>query len=236
MKAIIIGDSHTGALKLAADILQAQKSWPQDYQLEVQRLGSANSMVAPYFIDKGDYVEITDENLIKHIQRLPYADEGDQPTYYGFAGPLYAGRLWRQSPYWLNFTPFASQSNQAPVSESLLRHVVFQEQAYTMQLIDVLKRLGVKLFAIEAPKPYKHHPVLESVDPKVVAYIDAFYKKIMTDWLTSRGIPAISVPSHCYGTDGFMHESFKNDDGIHANKEFGIVMIHEVIAFLKSQG
>ncbi|MDD5271360.1 MAG: hypothetical protein PHU14_01450 [Methylovulum sp.] len=239
MKAIIIGDSHTAALKLGADILKGQEDWPSEYQVEVERLGGANSMVNPYFIDRGDYAEIINEKQAKNIQRLPFVEEGSQCAYYGFSGPLHASRLWRRQMNWPNFTPFAPKGNQAPISTGLLKHVVFQEQIYTMQLVELLKRVGIKLFVIEAPKPYRHHRILEKVSPDIISYIDRFYKNAMKDWLESKGVPIISIPSHCYDADGFMYDTFRNealDDGLHASKEFGALMINEVIKFLKSQG
>jgi len=237
MKIFVTGDSHTAALKTGADLLISQGDVPQDCQIDVQQLGGGISMTTPFFIDRGDFAEMTHEKHLRRIKRLPFADEQQYYDWYGICGPLHATRIWRNKDYWQNYTPFTPEGGQAPVSASLLRHVVVQEQHYTMQLLELLKRVGVKVFVIEAPKPYKHHPILELVNQDIIAYVDEFYRKVMREWLASKDVPVIDVPGACYDADGFMHEAYRHDnpaDGYHANKQFGAVMISEIIGFAKS--
>lgn len=236
MNTVIFGDSHAAALKVGSDVFKCNKDWPQDQHITVTRLGSADTMVRPYFIDRGGYAEITHQEQALFIQRLPFAETDVRYDYYGFCGPLNAGRLWRKANNWLNFSPFALHANQAPVSTGLLKHVILEEQRYNRQLIELLQRVGVKVLVIESPKPYRHHPVLSTISPATIAYIDCFYKATMTDWLTSKGVPVISIPRQCYDSDGFMLDKFKTEqDGIHANKKFGIIMVKETLKFLQNQ-
>lgn len=237
MKVMITGDSHTAALKLGVDMLVAQNDLPQDYQLDVQQLGGGKSLTMPFFVDKGDFAEMSQEKHQKRISRLPFSDEQEPYAYYGICGPLHTVRLWRNKDYWQKYTPLTPKKGQAPISASLLRHIILQDQLYIMQLVGLLKRVGVKVFVIEAPKPYRHHPILEVVDPNVITHIDGFYRKVIRECLASKDVPVIDVPSACYGADGFMLETFRHDnpmDGYHANKEFGAIMIKQVIEFLKS--
>jgi hypothetical protein len=236
MNTVIFGDSHAAALKVGSDVFKCNEGWPQDQRITVTRLGSADTMIRPYFIDQGEYAEITHQEQALCIKRLPFAETEASYDYYGFCGPLNAGRLWRKVNNWLNFSPFAGQANLAPVSTGLLKQVILEEQRYNRQLIELLKRVGVKVFVIEAPKPYKHHPVLSEVNPDVIVYIDHFYKTVMKDWLVSQDIPIISIPRQCYDSDGFMLDKFKvEQDGIHANKKFGVIMIKEILKFLQAQ-
>lgn len=238
MKIIVTGDSHTAALKLGTDMLVSQGALPKDYKIDVQQLGGGLSLTKPFFVDKGDFAEMSQQKHQKRIQSLPFSDEQEPYKYYGICGPLHTVRLWRNKDYWQKYTPLAPQGDQAPISTSLLRHIILQDQLYIMQLVELLKRVGVKVFVVEAPKPYRHHPILELVDPDVIAYIDSFYRRVIRECLAAKEVPIIDVPNACYDADGFMLEAYRHDnpmDGYHANKEFGAIMIKEIIKFLKPE-
>ncbi len=238
MKVIITGDSHTAALRSGLDMLMGLDDLPQDLQIDIKQLGGGGGLRTPFFIDRGSYAEMTDPTHQKRITRLPVSDEQESYGYYGICGPLHTIRLWRNKDYWQKYTPFTSQGGQAPISTSLLRHIVLQDQRYIMQLVGLLKRVGVKVFVIEAPKPYRHHPILELVDPNAIIYIDGFYRKVIREHLAELDVPVIDVPNACYDAEGFMLEEFRHDsptDDYHANKEFGAIMIKQTIEFLKSR-
>lgn len=238
MKIFITGDSHTRALKTGVELLVNQGEMPDDYQIDVQMSIGGDAMIKPYFVDKGDYVELIHAKHINSIKKLPFSDEQGGYDYHGICGLLHATRLWRVPNHWPNCTPFTPQGGQTPISTSLLRHAVLQEQMYNMQLIEFFKRIGIKVFVIEAPKPYKHNRTMARVNPEILSYVDNFYKKIMMEWLASKEIPVIKVPGECYDVDGFMYEKFRHDnplDGLHANNHFGALMIKEVIAFMESR-
>jgi len=236
MKIIITGDSHTAALRSGADMLAGLGDLPQDVQIDIKRLGRGGSLRTPFFIDRGNYAEMIDQTHQKRITRLPFSDEQESYGYYGICGPLHTIRLWRNNDYWQKYTPFTMQCGQAPVSTSLLRHIVLQDQLYIMQLVELLKRVGANVFVIEAPKPYRHHPILELVDPNVITHIDSFYRKVIRECLAALDVPVIDIPKACYDADGFMLDAFRHDnqtDGYHANKEFGAIMIKQIIEVLK---
>ncbi|PPD40155.1 MAG: hypothetical protein CTY16_18160 [Methylobacter sp.] len=238
MKILITGDSHTSALKLGADRLISQGGLPYGYQVDLKPIGTGGTFTAQFFLDKGDFVEMKNQRNPNLVKRLPVATEEGNYDYYGITGMLHTHRVWRYNNYWTKFTPFCTASDLAPVSTSLLRHIVLNDQQYPLQMIDVLKRAGVKVFVIETPKPYKHHPILEQVDKEVITYIDTFYKSVIKEWLASNGIPVVNIPANCYDADSFMLEAFRNEnpkDSHHANLAFGEVMIKEILAFLKSQ-
>ncbi len=237
MKVLITGDSHTAALKLGADMLISNGELNLEYQIYMRQLGSGATFDKPFFVDRGEFAEITNELHKKRIKRLPLSKEQEDFEYYGISAPLLTIRLWGDKQYWTKFTPFSSQGDQAPISASLLRYIVLQDQIHMTQLIELLKRVGVKVFVIEAPKPFKHHPAIKIAGNKVITYVDQFYRQVMKDWLAEKGVPIINVPSACYDADGFMLETYRNDnrlDRTHANKQFGAVMVKEIISFLKS--
>jgi hypothetical protein len=201
MKIFITGDSHMRALKRGVEMLINQGEMPDDFQFEAQMLSGGNAMAKPYFVDKGDFVE-----FVGRLKRLPFPEEHGTYDYFGMCGLLHATRLWRIVKNWSNCTPFEPKEDQIPISISLLRHVVFQEQMYNMQLIEIFMRIGIKVFVIEAPKPFKHSKAMIEGNPEINCYVDSYYKNIMTEWLDSKGVPIIRVPSECYDDNGFMYK------------------------------
>lgn len=239
MKTMITGDSHSGALKKGLDILIAQEIWPTAQEMKITRIDGANNLLVPYFVDRGDRAELIYQ---KYVKSLPVTAEEGHYDYYGLCAPLHASNLWRKQNYWPGFTPFADKADGdqglIPVSTALLKQAVFQEQAYTIQLLELLQRVGVKLFVVEAPRPFRHHKILSKVSPETVMYIDTFYKNLIKEWLTSKDIAIIEVPNECYDEEGFMLDQFRGrseTDMLHGNEEFGVLMIHEVLKFLQSK-
>lgn len=238
MKIVVTGDSHTIALKRGLDMLIDREGMPLNHQIDIKQLGPGGGFVTPFFIDRGDFAEITNEKYLRRIKQLPFSTDQGRYEYYGICGPLYSNRIWAKKNCWQEYTPFINQGDHAPISTSLLRHVVLQEQRYTMQLIELLQRLNVKVFVIEAPKPFRHHAIMEVVDPSTIAYIDSFYRKVMQDCLMAKNVPVVNIPNDCYDSDGFMLEKFRHEnpaDPHHANNEFGAIMIKEIIKFLKPE-
>lgn len=236
---MITGDSHTAALQTGLDVLIAQENWPKEQEIKIKRIGGANNLLIPFFIDRGDRAELI---YRRHVKRLPVAEEDGQYDYYGFCGPLHASNLWRRQGHWPSFTPFARKvegnRDLAPVSTALLKQAVFQEQSHTMQLLELLQRVGTKLFVIEGPRPFRHHRILSKVSPETVIYIDTFYKNLLREWLHSKDIPIIEVPNQCYDEEGFMHDKFRvpaENDMLHGNEEFGALMMQEALKFLQSK-
>jgi len=237
MKIYITGDSHTAALKLGLDELMLTNEMHPAHSVEVAMLAGANSFSSPYFKDMGEFAEFRTRKSSKRIRRLPFSDEDGHYDYYGICEPLHASRLWRFRSNWVNHHPFTRKDGLAPVSESLLRHVILREQAYNLQLVELLKRVHAKVFVIEAPKPYRHRESVQQTGFGEVSYIDNFYKNIIRGRLQENDIPFINVPSVCYDAEGFMYDEFKSErqgDSLHANKSFGKIMIKEIIRLLDS--
>lgn len=237
MKILVTGDSHTAALKLGADRLQAERAIPARVNIDVQQLGGGMSLTESFFIDKGDHAEMIRDEHQRRIKRLPVANDQEQYDYYGICGPLHTIRLWRNKEYWQKFTPFAPHGDKAPVSAGLLRYVIEQDQRYILQLVELLKRVGVGVFVVEPPKPYRHHSILELVDDDVIMYLDKYYRNTIRKKLVAWQVPIVDVPAACYDADGFMLERYRHDnpeDHYHGNVEFGALMINEIVGFVKA--
>jgi len=233
MRVLISGDSHTAALKLGLDqLLQNGMDAMQGCQIDIKPLGRGASLSQPFFKDQGSYAEITKETNARQAKRLPMpAEDGGQYDFYALCGPLNTIRTWRTKEYWADFAPSCSGESGRPVSSGLLRHVVIEEQKYLMALVDLLIRVGCKVLVIETPKPYRHNPAV-ILKPKIVRYVDHFYRETMKGWLATKNVPIIAIPDDCFDPDGFMQERFRHpnhEDSHHANAEFGEVMLQQTI-------
>lgn len=227
MKVIITGDSHTATLKLGLDALVNQGE-ALGHDFTVRPLGPGGIFSKPFFIDKGDHAQIANGRFRQRVKRLPFPAKNDRIAYYGISGAFLPYKIWRDND-WLQYTPLAEKKNKLPVSNALLRRVIMDDRQHVLRLLEVLKRMEVKVFVVEAPRPMRHTTTLELLDTEAVSYIDAFYRKTIKEWLDQRGIPVAEVPTDCYDSEGFMYDVYNRGDGHHANEAFGALMIKKVI-------
>lgn len=227
MNIIITGDSHTATLKLGLDALVNQGEI-LSHDIRVKPLGPGGIFSKPFFIDKGDHAQIANGRFRQRLKRLPLPNKKDHSVYYGLSGPFLPFKIWRDKD-WLHYTPLATEENKFPVSNSLLRRVVLDDRKYILQLLEVLKRIGVKVFVMEAPMPMRNPLRSDLIDSELITYLDSFYRKTIKEWLDQRGIPVVEVPSDCYDSDGFMYDTYNRGDGHHANDAFGALMIKKAI-------
>lgn len=236
MKVLITGDSHTAAMRWGMDtLIQNGNDANLGCQVDIKPLGKGGGLTQPFFEDKGDFALMLQRTRRHFAKRLPdVAEDGSGYDYYAFSGLLHTVRIWRHKQDWANFTPLLSDEGQHPVSTSLLGHIIAEDQKYQMELVDLLLRLNCQVVVIEAPKPFKHHPLVQT-KPEVVAYLDSFYRDYTKSRLQAKNVPVIEVPSFCYDDGGFMKEQFRSpklSDSHHGNSEFGVIMINEVAKFV----
>ena len=233
MSVLIIGDSHAGALQRGKELMEAEGRWPTHMNITIRPLGTGSRLRNPFFVDRGDHAEIVNPYYRKLFKRLPVVEETGTSIVYGICAPLHSGRVIRQ-PDWSRFAPTAVADREAPVSTAMVRRVVLDDQKYVMGLLDILLRAGKKVFVIESPSLFRHHPVLKKTRPEVVMRVDREYRAIIRQELAKRSIPEVSVPSKCFDANGFMLDSFRREkDPHHGNIQFGELMIGEIIKFLE---
>jgi len=235
MKVLITGDSHTAALKMGLEQLKSDGAWSEEIDLTVKPLGNGRFFPSNFFKDRGDHAEMTEKSYRKQFARLPVEDNGEA-TIYGFCGALHTNRLWRDSD-WEYFSPLAIASAETPVSASLLRRAILDDQRYVLSLLDLLRRAGKQVFVIEAPLPFGHNPNFNKLRPEVIRYVDREYRKLMKAELEVRGVLVVSVPETCVNDDGLMLSEYRCErerDVSHGNKQFGAVMMKQVLLRLDS--
>lgn len=237
MQVLITGDSHTGVLERAKNLLIKKNEWPEQIDLTVKPLGGGYIFSTPFFIDRGDHAEICNPEYREQFDRFPPAEMDNTEVVYGLAGPLHTGRV-RRSKAWSKFVPSQFAVNETPVSNALLRQVILDDCQYLLKFIDIILRTRKKIFVIEAPKPFRHDSSLNSTRAEVYSYIDSYYREVISQELSLRKVPIIKVSAECYDEKGFMLERYRNrrkSDMHHGNLEFGELMMKNILDFLLNE-
>lgn len=235
MKVLITGDSHTGALHLAQKDMISKDEWPDQIDLTIKPLGGGHIFPTPFFIDRGDYAEISNLKYRKQFNRFPPLKEKNSDVIYGLSAPLHTARIRRRRA-WSEFVPSQFAAQEVPLSNQLLRRVILDDCHYLLKFIDIILRTQNKVFVIEAPRPFKHDNSLTIIRPEVFIYVDAYYRDIIKQELKHRNVPIIEVTPECYDDAGFMLERYRNpneDDMHHGNVEFGELMMKKVLKFIQ---
>ncbi len=233
---LLTGDSHTAALRKGQIAIEAEGRWPEQVRLSIRPLGGGQLTCEPFFVDRGDHAEITAAAYRRQVQRLPMTD--DVPgTIYGLSAPLHSVRLWRHSA-WQSFAPatMVGTVSGTPVSSGMMQRLVLEDQRYVLDLLALLKRLGKRVFVVEAPYPFHHHPALRKTSRDLVRYMDQFYRNLIRRELTRLAVPIVAVPNQCV-EDGFMLDLYAQPgDHHHGNQRYGETMMDEVLAFFDREG
>ena len=236
MDALIFGDSHTAALRRGQGTIEADGRWPDDLRLTVRPLGGGHLATEPFFADRGDHAEVTLPEYRRQFDRLPRADD-PRDTVYGVSALLHPVRVWRGSA-WQDFAPAdMALPGATPVSSGIVRRLALDDQRPMLDLVALLRRIGRRVFAVEAPRPFRHHPALKKTPAAVVMRVDALYRATIRAELDRLGVPVVAVPARCRDAEGFTRPEFgQAGDPHHGNGDYGAIMMGEVLAHLRPGG
>jgi hypothetical protein len=232
MKVVITGESHTAALFMGQKQLEKEGHRGAAANVVVRPLGGGHLLREPFFIDRGDHAEIVTPQFRTRFERLPLDGVENRDTIYGLCAPLHTARIWRDLD-WGRFAPLAHAQGETPISRSMLREVILEDQKYILAFIDIFVRSGARIFAIEAPRPFRHHQAIKHVREDVVLAVDAAYREIVRAELSARSVPVVSLPQKCIDGRGFTFEQYgRAADPHHGNMKFGRLMMLEIEEFL----
>ncbi len=234
MQVLVFGDSHTAALRRGQSSIDIDGQWPKTIELTVRPLGGGHLSTLPFFVDRGDHAEVTLPEYRREFSRIPL--EGDaEEVVYGVSAPLHPVRVWR-SPAWQEFAPvdaYVLVNSVAPVSSGMIRRLALADQRFMLDLLALLRRLGRRVFVIEAPRPFRHHPALRKTRADVVMRVDTLYRETIRAELDRLGVDVIEIPACCIDSEGFTLERFGHaNDPHHGNESYGAMVMGEVLAYL----
>lgn len=237
MRVFITGDSHAGAIKRGLATLRGAHGACQDVDVEVVALGNGMHMTAPFFEDLGTRARIVEASYKTRIKELPLPGAVGRQTVYCWCGLFHFAKLWRNGS-WIRCRPAFMAGPGIPVSTGLMTAVIRDWFGQQLALIEVLKRSGVKVIAVESPRPFRHHPALRLIRADVVAGVDGFCQGVMLAELRQRKVEVVRIPSACVDSDGFMHSKWRHElpgDRHHGNAMFGALMVERICKQLQGQ-
>ena len=231
--ALVFGDSHTAALRRGQQAIEAAGLWPGEIRLTVRPLGGGHLATEPFFADRAGFAEVTLPEYRRQFDRLPRAEDPPD-TVYGVSALLHPVRLWR-NPAWAEFAPAdMALPGSVPVSSGTVRRLALDDQRFMLELVGLLRRLGRRVFAIEAPRPFRHHPALKRTPAAVAMRVDLLYRATVRAELGRLGVSVVDVPERCLDPDGFTLAEFgQPGDQHHGNEAYGTIMMGEVLAHLR---
>ena len=235
---LVFGDSHTAALRRGQIAIETDGHWPEGLRLDLRPLGGGHLATTPFFADRGTHAEITLPEYRRQFARLPRAEDPDALVY-GVSAPLHPVRIWRQ-PDWQAFAPAdlaPPPAGTTPVSSGMVRRLALADQGPMLDLLALLRRLGRRVFAIEAPRPFRHHPALRRTPAATVLRVDRLYRDAIRAELDGLGVAVVGVPDRCLDPEGFTRAALgQPGDPHHGNEAYGAIMMAEVLAHLGAPG
>lgn len=233
MKVLITGGSHTGSLVEGQRRLEQAGEMPPGLTVDIVPLGGSLNGAGRFWVVEDHRVRIT---LDKYRRRVPLLGPRETPyDAIGFSSPYYSRTLWSK-PDWRQFGLPSIDPARRPLSKSLLRRAIRHHQEHLIEFMADLQQVGFRVFAIDAPRPFRHNPAVARVGAAAVQAIDALYREQTRAALEGRGLPTIATPVATYDADGFTLPLYRHeqpDDHSHGNGEFGVLLMREVLAWLQ---
>ncbi|MFD0981711.1 hypothetical protein [Tropicimonas aquimaris] len=234
MKVLIIGDSHTRRLSAGLRSLQDEEAVDDGLRIKVQGLGTGRLLATPFFRPMDGYAEVVEPEFREYMERIP-----PEPGVYhaiGLSMLFHPSRIMRsilRGGYCVGeFIP-----GRQAISESLFRELSRQDQTYVLQLCDLLKAAGYRVFAVSAPGTFRDYPLVSELGAAQALRIERLHRSEVLHQLERRGIEAVDIPTACRDADGFMKQEFRAeraDDAHHGNAAFGKLMMQHVLELLRS--
>lgn len=232
MKLFITGDSHVAALKRGFNLLAERGQLPDSPKIVIRPFGSAVQLRTPFFIEHEHHIEITEPVYRMRVPVLPAKGFAKADTIYCLAGPLNFSPVWSR-PFWRkDWITGMPPGTGRPFSLGMLRSILLQRAKYQLQLIDKMLQLGERIWVIESPGPFRHHPALGHTRAESMIAVHRLCRQIIGQELQDRGVGIVDVPADARDELGFMHERFRSEnpeDAHHANAELGATMIRRAV-------
>lgn len=230
-RALVIGDSHVATLKRGLD--QLPPAQVADDVLDIVGISGAQ-LIEPFFMIEDGVARITLPGLAGRIPRLPLETGVDA---YFWSGLFHFAKIWRD-PTWMRFRPWQVAGRERPVSDHVIAAKLFAWFPQQLAAVEVLRRSGVPIYALESPRPFRHHPCLRAIRPEIVAGVDRVCQRIMHDHLVRLDVPVLRIPQDSQDADGFMLARWRHDkpdDSHHGGVAFGIAMVQRILDTLRGR-
>lgn len=225
MKICITGDSHTGALR------NGQLASPDDFaEIDIRPIGAGHVMLSDFFVDHGGHIEIKADSPFRALTRIPPEPPEADYDWYGYSGPLHTQTVTLDRYFYGRRPP--------PLSRQLIARLLADIKRHQFAFLDALKAQGARVFVLEAPRAFAHHPKIVKW-PQRAGLIEGLARGILKDMLRERGVPVVELDPSWITPDGLMDARFRNAslaDKHHANAEFGRLMLARSLDLLSRAG
>lgn len=231
---LIFGDSHTAAMKRGLVSLREQESVPHGFEVDVIGLGGGQHMLDRFFEVSDGRAVMTHPTFAKRLPVVPIPDGAQRGTVYAWCGLFHFAKAWRDRS-WIDFRPSAIPGSRMPLTMGLVTETVLHWLRFQLELLEVVRRTGARVLAVETPRPFHHHWALKRIPAEVIAHVDGHLQDLMVRELARRAIEPVRIPRTCLDDLGFMNTEWRNEvetDEHHGNAAFGALMIRRVCEHL----
>ncbi|RZJ97546.1 MAG: hypothetical protein EON88_02685 [Brevundimonas sp.] len=239
-KVVIIGDSHTLAYAEAYTSEPAAYPSPTTGGLGIAKLFPFNTSLRPFYVPEEGGVAFTHEGARETMTQLigrTYILPNDPHVYLLSLGGT---TVFLRAPIWKKFRPWrVSKKDTQPISDATMKQVSLDYFKHVIEFFAVLKAMGVKVAAVEAPQVRRDDPALAYIGEEGVLEITRLCRATLFEALGDLDVPVIRAPKEASEDDsqaldqGFLRrELWKRDrarDHHHANEAYGRIQLPRLL-------
>jgi hypothetical protein len=225
VKTLILGDSNCGPLH------RAKKNKVFDYELDVIALGAGKYTEERFFSFTDKTLAFNHSGFVKvHEFEITKLKECNLGLCLSLFPRRFVSNVLRSQ---VNI--FVDDGVPRPtITKSLLQEAILHSQKYILELISELRKRDINVFIVPGPRLFHSQWGRDEEESKIQ---DCFISTT-SNVLNKLNVPIVNFPAICLDEKGFMKPHFrslKEDDLVHGNEEFGVLILDNIDLLLKQE-
>lgn len=234
MSLVIIGDSHTHALRKGAAALPPKEISAAGMPVSIGAFGNGRHTIATDFSSiKDGSVVFTIDEYSEAMEHLLGRNDLSGDTF-GIVLGYHSLPVVRHKT-WSKFAPYqiAAKHARSGVSEQIIAEMIAVNNQFIYRFFDRLIESAARFFIISAPPVRRDHPCFRTTPEEIGLAVDQSFRAAMDRFAADRKIPVVKPPHDIYDHSGFLREDYADispSDHHHANTAYGAKMLREILS------
>ncbi|GGE25635.1 hypothetical protein SAMN05421774_11057 [Gemmobacter megaterium] len=231
---LLTGDSHLGALRRGADLLEQEVDASRIVFWPLGAGGSARAPVHRFDPEAQTVTTIVPEWRNRSFSAGEIAGAAGKDALLVVSLPLHPTRLLRNHS-WHAHAPWRfAQEAQIALSDRMIAAMIDADSRYALQLTRDLARVCPDCAVLEAPRPFSNARYLRRMPVEIALHLDTLYRAQVRAALEQAGIAVIAQPDSSVLPDGTTNLAFDNEnpeDDHHANARYGALVLRQILTY-----
>lgn len=236
---LLTGDSHLGALRRGADLLEPDSGAARAVFWPLGVGGGARTCVHRFDPAAQTVTTIVPKWHNRSFSAAEIAGAAGGDALLVVSLPLHPTRLLRDHS-WRGHAPWRlAGDDRIAMSDRMIAAMIDADSRHALEFTRDLARLWPDCAVLEAPRPFANARYLRRMPMEIALHLDTLYRAQVRAALEQAGIAVIAQPGSTILPDGTTDLAFDNEnpeDDHHANAPYGALVLRQILAHAGATG